>query len=70
MLIYRSPALDRSVFLVLHVAHSELGRQMKIKLHEIFIRYGLYPEHPAGASRNILEIDSFEGPTTVLSSGG
>jgi glutamate-1-semialdehyde 2,1-aminomutase len=46
------------------------GHDMKIKLQEIFIRAGLYPEHPAGASRDILEIDSLKGPTTVLDETG
>ncbi|KAJ5724802.1 hypothetical protein N7493_006530 [Penicillium malachiteum] len=46
------------------------GRDMKIKLQEILIRNGLYPEHPAGASRKILEIDSLNGPTFVLSQDG
>ncbi|KAJ5721202.1 uncharacterized protein N7483_009136 [Penicillium malachiteum] len=46
------------------------GRDMKINLQEILIRNGLYHKHPAGASRNILEIDSLNGPTLVLCQDG
>lgn len=46
------------------------GRNMKIKLQEILIRNGLYPDHPAGTSRDILEIDSLKAPSMVLDDNG
>ncbi|KAJ5701636.1 hypothetical protein N7488_009184 [Penicillium malachiteum] len=46
------------------------GRDMKIKLQQILTCNGLYPEHPAGTSRNILEIDSLNHPSLVLGQDG
>ncbi|KAI5460614.1 putative acetylornithine aminotransferase [Mariannaea sp. PMI_226] len=41
------------------------GTNMKLALQDVLIKYGLYAQHSDGASRNIVEIDSFEGPTTI-----
>jgi len=41
------------------------GDQFKTKLQEVLIRYDVYPEHPDGASRDIVEIDSFKTETLI-----
>ena len=46
-------------------ALNERGRKMKTALQDVLIRHGFYRQHPAGAQRNIIEVDSFKGDTTI-----
>lgn len=41
------------------------GTNFKIKLQEVLIKYGIYPQHPAGACRDIIEVDSFKNATLI-----
>lgn len=59
--IYNSQEVDRL---------NERGKLMKEALQEILIRHGIYRNHTAGASRNIIEIDSFEGSTIIKPDDG
>lgn len=47
-------------------ALNERGTKMKAALQEVLISHGVYSNHPEGAQRNIIEIDSFQGETKVL----
>lgn len=44
---------------------NNLGVSFKTRLQEILIEQGIYPHHPAGPSRNIVEVDSFERATLI-----
>ncbi len=41
------------------------GAIFKIKLQEVLISHGIYPEHQLGSSRDIIEIDSFKHQTLI-----
>lgn len=42
-----------------------LGTNFKTKLQGVLIKYGIYPQHPAGACRDIIEVDSFKKDTLI-----
>lgn len=54
--IYNSEAVARL---------NQRGQAMKRALQELLISYGIYRNHPAGALRNIIEVDSFQEPTKI-----
>ncbi|CAK7200655.1 hypothetical protein SEUCBS139899_003353 [Sporothrix eucalyptigena] len=46
------------------------GARMKEALQDVLIRHGIYRQHPEGARRNIIEVDSFQGDTTIAGNDG
>ncbi|KAF9871505.1 hypothetical protein CkaCkLH20_11152 [Colletotrichum karsti] len=56
MEIYDAAAVERL---------NAFGVNFKTKLQEVLIKHGVYPPHAAGASRDIIEIDSFKEETLI-----